>query len=68
METFTSGAVVIEAGLLSSLLALWITWLVLSGLFRLMPFTSGSVTTARTVQPIRFASKEPYANRRRDAA
>jgi hypothetical protein len=50
------------------LLALWITWLVLSGLFRLMPFTSGSVTTARTVQPIRFASKEPYANRRRDAA
>ena len=37
METFMSGAMVIEAALLSFLLALWMTWLGLCGLFRLMP-------------------------------
>ena len=33
MESFLNGAVMIEAGLLSVLLALWITWLALRGLF-----------------------------------
>ena len=37
METFMDGATLIEATLLSFLLALLITWLGLRGLFRLMP-------------------------------
>jgi hypothetical protein len=45
---------VIEGALLSFLLALCMTWLGLSGLFRLMPLTS------RIVQPIRLvANRQP---------
>lgn len=62
METFMSGAMVIEVALLSFLLALWMTWLALRGLFRLMPATS------RIVQPIRFVTNMREGNRRRDAA
>ena len=50
METFLNGAIVIEAALLSFLLALWMTWLGLHGLFRLMP------GTARIVQPVRLVA------------
>jgi len=53
METFMNGAMVIEAALLSFLLALWMTWLGLCGLFRLMPVMS-SPAAGRIVQPIRF--------------
>jgi hypothetical protein len=42
MENFLGDAMVIEAALLSFLLALWISRLGLSGLFRLMPATSRS--------------------------
>jgi hypothetical protein len=37
MESFTNGAILVEATLLSFLLALWVTWIGLRGLFRLMP-------------------------------
>ena len=37
MESFMDVALLIEAIMLSFLLALWITWLGLRGLFRLMP-------------------------------
>ena len=67
METFMSGAMVIEGALLSFLLALWMTWLGLRGLFRLMPAASGPVT-GRTVQPVRFVANSQQGNRRRDAA
>jgi hypothetical protein len=67
METFMSGAMVIEGALLSFLLALWMTWLVLRGLFRLMPGTSRP-PASRIVQPIRFVATEQRANRRLDAA
>jgi hypothetical protein len=67
METFMSGAMVIEAALLSFLLALWMTWLVLRGLFQLMPVT-GTPATRRGVQPIRFVANGQQGNRRRDAA
>jgi hypothetical protein len=50
METFMSDAMVIEGALLSFLLALCMTWLGLSGLFRLMPLMS------RIVQPIRLVA------------
>jgi hypothetical protein len=67
MQTFMSGAMVIEGALLSLLLALWMTWLALRGLFRLMPATS-SPGTGRAVQAIRFVAKRQQGNRRRDAA
>jgi len=67
METFMSGAMVIEGALLSFLLALWMTWMGLRGLFRLMPVT-GSPNAGRTVQLIRFAVNRQQENRRRDAA
>jgi hypothetical protein len=67
METYMSGAVAIEGMLLSFLLALWMTWLALSGLFRLMPVASSPVT-GRIVQPIRCVANRQEANRRRDAA
>jgi hypothetical protein len=62
MENFISGAMVIEGALLSFLLALWMTWLGLRGLFRLMPVTIRPAVS-RIVQPIRL-----IANRQRDAA
>ena len=55
METFMSGAIVIEVGLLSFLLALWMAWIGLRGLFRLMLFTSRPATS-RIVQSFRFAA------------
>jgi hypothetical protein len=39
VETFINDAMVIEGALLSFLLALWMTWLGLSGLFRVIPAT-----------------------------
>ena len=51
METFMNGAMVVEATLLSILLALWITWLGLRGLFRLMP------ATRLEAVPIRFVAR-----------
>ena len=67
METFMSGAMVIEGALLSFLLALWMTWLALRGLFLLIPVTC-SPAAGRIVQPIRFVAKQREANRQRDAA
>ena len=37
MESFMNGAVLIEATLLSFLFGLWVTWIGLRGLFRLIP-------------------------------
>jgi hypothetical protein len=62
METFMSGATVIEGALLSFLLALCMTWLGLHGLFRLMP------VTAKIIQPIRLVANGQIGNRQRDAA
>jgi hypothetical protein len=39
METWMNGAMLIEATLLSFLMALWITWMSLRGLFRMLPVT-----------------------------
>ncbi|HET6143078.1 MAG TPA: hypothetical protein VFE02_06185 [Candidatus Acidoferrales bacterium] len=39
MENFISDAIVIEGALFSFLLALFMTWLGLSGLFRMLPAT-----------------------------
>jgi hypothetical protein len=39
METLMGGAMLIEATMLSFLVALWITWMSLRGLFRMLPAT-----------------------------
>ena len=62
METFMGGAMVVEAGLLSILLALWMTWMGLRGLFRLMP------ANPRIIQPVRFVARPKFGNRQSDAA
>jgi hypothetical protein len=62
METLMSTAMVIEGGLLSVLLALWMTWLALRGLFRLIP------AATPIIEPIRFVANRQTANRRREAA
>ncbi len=50
METWMSGAMLIEATTLSFLVALWITWMSLRGLFRMLP------ATRLNAVPIRSAS------------
>lgn len=62
METFMNGAMVIEAALLSFLLALCMTWLGLHGLFRLLP------GTAKIVQPVRLVANRQIGNRQSNAA
>jgi hypothetical protein len=37
MGSFMNGAILVEATLVAFLLALWVTWIGLRGLFRLMP-------------------------------
>jgi hypothetical protein len=37
METWMSGTMVIEAAMFSFLMALWIAWMSLRGLFRMLP-------------------------------
>ena len=62
METFMGAVMVIEAALLSSLLAVWMTWLALRGLFELMPDKNSPA------QPIRFqAGPQKWIRRRREA-
>jgi len=62
MESFMSGAMLIEVTLLSFLLALWMTWLGLSGLFRLLPVSS------RNAAPIKFVANQRVVIRSRHAA
>jgi hypothetical protein len=57
MEAFLNGTTLIEGLLLSFLLALWMTWLSLRGLFRLMPVASVP-GNARPAQLDRFARKD----------
>ena len=67
METFMSGATVIEGALLSFVLALGMTWFGLRGLFRLMPVTARPATSP-AAQPMRFVANGLEASRRSTAA
>jgi len=62
METFMGAVMVVEAGLLSTLLAVWMTWLALRGLFELMPATKSHA------QPVRFQAGPQNRIRSRSAA
>ena len=67
MDTFMSEAIILEATLVSVLLALWLTWLLMQGLFRLMPATAPA-NVNRPMSPIRLAAGgEPLSERRKAA-
>jgi hypothetical protein len=66
MENFMSEAVVLEAVLVSVLLALWMTWIGLRGLLLLVPATP-KPAASQAVRPIRLATGTEQT-RRRDAA
>jgi hypothetical protein len=60
MEPILNGTIVLEGALLSFMLALWITWLALRGLFRLMPLTSRSAA-GRVTQHRRALAQQQRA-------
>jgi len=62
MDTFLGEAIVVEALLGSVLLALWMTWLVLRGLFWLMPARKSAT------EPVRVLAVRQFVSRRRNAA
>ena len=49
METFENGAMLIEAVLMSFLVALWVTWMSLRGLFLMMPARKAAAASTRTM-------------------
>jgi hypothetical protein len=67
MEALMNGAMVIEGGVLSFLLALWMTWIGLRGLFRLMPMTNAPAS-GRVAQQIQFVANREEGNRHHDVA
>ena len=62
METWMSGAMLIEATMLSFLVALWIAWMSLRGLFRMLP------ATRLDAVPIRSAAQRRTGAMGRNAA
>jgi|GEM_PF-2146033 len=62
MESFVNAAMLIEVTLLSFLMALWMTWLGLSCLFRMVPSAS------RDAAPIKFVANQRVGSRSRHAA
>jgi hypothetical protein len=54
MEILMNGAMLVEAVLLSFLLALWLAWLAMRGVFCLMPVTvrPATVREARQIPPM----------------
>jgi hypothetical protein len=62
MQTLFDGAMLMEAVLVSLLLGLWVTWLGLRGLFRLLPAGRAEVV------PVRLVANRNGAARSRSAA
>jgi hypothetical protein len=56
MENFLGDAIILEAALASVLLALWMTWLAMRGLFLLMPAKAAPIAE-------RVANSSPLAGR-----
>lgn len=67
MDTFMSEAIILEAALISVLFALWLTWLLMQGLFRIMPATNHAPADP-PVRPIRLISNQQRRDTRRNAA
>jgi hypothetical protein len=62
MRSFMSATFLVEVVFLSFLLALWITWWGLRGLFRMLPAAS------RTVAPVRYVANRRAEHKIRHAA
>lgn len=71
MQTFLSEAIVLDAALISVLLAGWITWIALRGLFWLLSATSRPILNPpilnTNAQPIRVIANRGQESRRRAA-
>jgi hypothetical protein len=50
METWMSGAVLVEVTMVSFLVSLWIAWISLRGLFRVLPATRPSAVPIRSAR------------------
>jgi hypothetical protein len=66
MQTFLSEAIVLDAALISVLLAGWITWIALRGLFWLLSPVSRPILNP-SVQPIRVIANRGQESPRRAA-
>ena len=67
MQDFLSEAIVLDAVLISVLLALWITWFGLRGLFWLLSAVNRPASIPK-LQPIHVVASRGQESRRRDAA
>jgi hypothetical protein len=61
METWMSGAILIEAMLLSFLVALWIAWMSLRGLFRMLPATRLNAVRVRSAAHLRTGPMDRHS-------
>ena len=61
METWTSGAILIEAAMLSFLTALWIAWMTLRVLFRMLPATRLNAVPIRSAAHLRTGAMDRHA-------
>ena len=66
MQNFLSEAIVLDVALISVLLALWIAWFGLRGLFWLLSATS-KPTSGPNAQPISVVASRGQESRRRAA-
>jgi len=61
METWMSGAILIEVTLLSFLVALWIAWMSLRGLFRMLPATRLNGVRVRSAAHLRTGAMDRHS-------
>jgi len=61
METWMSGAILVEATMLSFLMALWIAWMSLCGLFRMLPATRLNAVPIRSTAHLRTGVIDRHA-------
>jgi hypothetical protein len=61
METWMSGAVLVEAVVLSFLVALWIAWMSLRGLLRMLPATRLNAVPIRSAAHLRTGPIDQHA-------
>jgi hypothetical protein len=60
METWMSGAILVEATMLSFLMALWIAWMSLRGLFRMLPATRLNAVPVRSAAQLRTGAMDRH--------
>jgi hypothetical protein len=58
MEALLGGVMLIEATVFSFLLALWLSWMVLRGLFRMMPLSPRTQAVSMRIAPWMASSSD----------